>query len=121
STALDQMYVCCVLNNSVSFGESIKTPVSLIDTPRASPLSNSVRPLVSQRAGCPARTPMKAASMSRMMVMTGMLPGFLVIIVWSVSYVLGVERASGGNFIGTADDGACILKTCEFEWTSLEA
>jgi hypothetical protein len=39
------------VENFVSFGASISTPVSLIETPRASPFSSSVRPLVSQTAG----------------------------------------------------------------------
>src|SRR6185369_12563195 len=92
-----------------------------MDTPRASPLSSSVRPLVSQSAGCPACTPANASSTSRRVVTTGMLLRCLVIIVWSVSYVLGVERAGGGDLIGTADNRARILEHREFEWSGFEA
>src|SRR5438874_8540901 len=45
----------------------------------------------------------------------------LMVIWWSVSYVLGVKRASGRNFIGAANDRARILKDSEFELAGFEA
>src|ERR1051326_759533 len=118
--AVDQTYVCCVLKTSLSFGASINTPVSLIETPRASPFKSSVRPLVSQTIGWPARAG-RARKVRSKVVRMARLFSCLIVIFASGSYVLGIKRAGDGNLIGAADDGPRILKNCQFEVSGFEA